>query len=127
MADLNAIAEWVGLGPHKVLDDAPTAVLVARADGHIAYANRRAVELFGYARSEFLGKSVDFLLPEDRRDQHAGNMASWFRHPRPRAMGTDHLNIQGRNKDGSLLDLDIQLSPIETDQGVMVQAWIRER
>lgn len=41
-------------------------------------------------------------------------------------MGAD-LGIQGRNKNGDLLDLDIQLSPIETDKGIMACAWVRER
>lgn len=127
MDDLTIIEEWIGLGPHKVLEDGPHAIIVVRQDGRIAYANRAAVSLFGYARPELVGKSVDCLLPDDRRAKHASYIGGWFMHPRPRPMGSEHLNIQGRNKNGQLMSLDIQLSPIETDKGVMAQAWIRER
>lgn len=127
MDDAALIEEWTGLGPNKVLEDAPDAVLVVRRNGTIAFANRFAVTLFGYSRQELTGKSVDTLLPEDRRGSHAEYIASWFRHPRPRPMGSEHLNIQGRNKDGELMNLDIKLSPIETKMGVMAEAWIRER
>lgn len=120
------IDEWIGLGPHKFLEDAPSAVIVVRDTGRIAWANRAAVTLFGYARPEFVGKPVDFLVPEERRTNHAGHIAGWIKHPRARPMGAD-LHIQGENKNGDLMDLDIQLSPIETDNGIMALAWIRER
>lgn len=123
---VDEIVGWIGLGPHRFLEDAPSAVIVARDDGHIAWANRAAVTLFGYARQEFVGKPVDFLVPLDRRTNHAAHIAGWIKHPRARPMGAD-LHIQGANKNGDLMDLDIQLSPIETDNGIMALAWIRPR
>lgn len=127
MDDALAIAEWIGIGPQRVLEDAPSAAVVIRSDGKIAYANRAAVTVFGYSRAEFVGQSINILLPEDRRSHHSEYIAGWFAHPRPRAMGASHLNIQGRNKNGELMALDIQLSPIETEKGIMALAWIRER
>ena len=125
-SDLNTIAEWIGIGPHKVLESAPSAVVVVRSDGNIAYANLAAVTLFGYSRQEFVGKPVDFLIPEARRAPHAQNVLGWFKHPHARPMGTG-LDIHGRNKNGEPIALDIQLAPIETDSGVMALAWVRER
>jgi PAS domain S-box-containing protein len=121
-----AVANFIGQGWHKVLEDAPSAVIIVDGAGRIEWANRAFVSLFGYARPEIVGKQINFLLPEDRRARHADYIAGWFAHPRPRPMGTD-LNIQGRNITGELLDLDIQLSPIETEGGMMALAWIRER
>lgn len=126
MDDVNVIAEWIGIGPQRVLEDAPSAAVVIRGDGKIAYANRSAVTLFGYSRAELTGNSIDMLLPEDRRDKHVTYINGWFAHPRPRPMGSEHLNIQGRNKNGDLMKLDIQLSPIETDKGIMALAWVRD-
>lgn len=125
-SDLNSISEWIGIGPHKVLESAPSAVVVVRSDGNIAYANLAAVTLFGYSRQEFVGKPVDFLIPETRRAPHAHNVAGWFKHPHARPMGTG-LDIRGRNKNGEIMPLEIQLAPIETDSGVMALAWVRER
>lgn len=121
-----ALIEFLGHDWHTVLEDAPSAVVIVDDRGLIKWANRAFVTLFGYARPEVVGKQVNFLLPEDRRASHANYISGWFQHPRPRPMGVD-LNIQGQNKNGALLALDIQLTPIETDRGIMALAWIRER
>lgn len=127
MDDLATIAEWIGIGPHRVLEDAPRAAVAIRGDGKIAYANRATVTLFGYSRPELIGLSIEALLPEGRRNKHASYINGWFAHPRPRPMGAEHLDIEGRNKNGELMKLDIQLAPIETDKGIMALAWVEER
>lgn len=121
-----AIGRFLGQGWHKVLEDAPSGVIIVDMQGQLVWANREFVTLFGYARPEIVGKQVNFLLPEDRRERHAEYIASWFKHPNPRPMGTN-LNIQGSNKNGDLLDVDIKLTPIETEGGIMALAWIQER
>jgi len=123
---VEALTDWINLGPHKLLEEAPLAVLVVNGDGKIMFANRMAVTLFGYARAEFVGKEIHFLVPDDRRPKHANFVSGWFKHPRARPMGAD-LRIAGRNKNGDLIDLDIQLSPVETETGVLAVAWIGER
>ena len=123
---IEAIEDWLKLGPHKLLEEAPLAVLVVGGDGAIKFANRMAVTMFGYARAEFVGKPIHFLVPDDRRPRHADFIAGWFKHPRARPMGAD-LGIEGRNKNGDLMNLDIQLSPVESDTGVLAVAWIGER
>lgn len=126
MADHSDIVSFVGQGWHIVLEDAPPAVVIVNDEGNVMWANRAFVTLFGYARPEVVGKQVNFLLPEERRLQHADFISGWFAHPRPRPMGAD-LNIQGRNRNGEIMALEIQLSPIETDKGLLALAWIRER
>lgn len=127
MADEAAdVARLIGHGWHVVLEDAPPGVVILDGSGCIKWANRAFVTLFGYARPEIVGEHVNVLLPEDRTERHSEYISTWFRHPRPRPMGAD-LNIQGRNRNGDLMDLDIQLSPIETEDGVLVLAWIRIR
>jgi PAS domain S-box-containing protein len=123
LADIDA---WLNLGPHKLLEEAPLAVLVVDESGTIKVATRMAVTLFGYARSQFVGKPIHFLVPDDRRPKHADFIAGWFKHPRARPMGAD-LGIEGRNKNGDPMKLDIQLSPVESDDGVLAVAWIGER
>lgn len=120
------IVEWINLGPHRFLEDAPTAVIVVHDSGTIAWANKAAVTLFGYSRGEFVGQPIDMLVPPDIKAAHSGNLAGWIQHPRARQMGSG-LNIRGLNKNGAVLALDIQLTPIETDTGVMAMAWISER
>ncbi len=126
MAEVEAVARMISSGWHLVLEDAPPGVVIVDGSGRIKWANRAFVTLFGYARPEIVGKHVNTLLPDDRTERHAEYISSWFQHPRPRPMGAD-LNIQGRNRNGDLMDLDIQLTPIETEDGVLVLAWIRTR
>lgn len=126
MAEPEDVARLIGHGWHVVLEDAPSAVVIVDGEGAIKWANRAFVSLFGYARPEVAGRHVNTLLPEERTERHAEYISGWFRNPRPRPMGAE-LNIQGRNRNGDLMDLDIQLSPIETEGGVLVLAWIRER
>ncbi len=120
------LATFIGHGWHVVLEDAPSAVIIVDDKGIVKWANRAFVTLFGYARPESVGQQINFLLPEDRRDRHAEYISGWFQHPKPRPMGAD-LNIVGQNKSGELMALEIQLSPIETTQGILAQAWIRRR
>jgi PAS domain S-box-containing protein len=120
------ITEWLELGPHRFLEDAPIGVLVVRDSGLIVWGNRQIVSMFGYSRDELTGQPIEMLVPDDIRPMHAANFARWIQHPRAREMGTG-LNIRGRNKNGAEMPLDIQLSPIETPQGIMPMAWIRER
>lgn len=126
MVDPSDLVGFIGQGWHKVLEDAPLGVIIVDDQAKIVWANRAFVTLFGYSRPEVVGRQINFLLPEDRREGHGQNIAGWFAHPRPRPMGAE-LHIQGRNKNGTLIDLDIQLSPIETEAGVMAHAWVRER
>jgi PAS domain S-box-containing protein len=125
--DVETLAEFFALGPHKVLEDAPIGTLVIRSDGTIAWANRSAMTTFGYSRAQFVGKHVNFLLPQDRIASHQSYISGWFMHPKARPMATSHLHIQGLNRNRTLMDLDIQLSPIETQDGILALAWVQER
>ena len=122
----NKIEQWVSLGPHRFLEDAPIAVIVADDHAKITWANKAAVTLFGYSRGELTGQQIDMLLPADVRGRHEAHFAGWVQHPRARQMGAG-INIAGLNKNGEVLALDVQLSPIETDSGIMAMAWVRER
>lgn len=123
---MDKIVAFAGRDWHTVLEDAPSGAVIVNDEGEIIWANRAFVTLFGYARPEVVGKQVNFLLPDERRENHADYIAGWIKHPRPRPMGAD-LHIQGKNKFGDYMDLDIQLSPIETEAGIMALAWIQER
>lgn len=126
MADPEKLIAFVNQGFHKVLEDDTSAVVIVERDGKVALANRAFVTMFGYARPEIVGNHVNTLLPEDRRDGHADYIAGWFMHPRARPMG-EALNIEGRNRNGELMPLDIQLSHVETVDGILALARITAR
>ena len=108
-----------------VLDAAPDAMLVVDARGIIRYANRQAEHLFGYALRELAGLSVDALVPERSRRAHQAYRAGFHAHPATRAMGSGS-DLTARCKDGSVLPVEISLSPVQTADGVLVAVAVRD-
>jgi len=85
--------------------------------------NREVERLFGYTREELLAKSVDLLLPQQLRGEHAGHRAGFIKEPRARSMGAGR-DLYGLRKDGSQVPLEIGLTPLITEEGVFVLSSI---
>lgn len=109
----------------SLFDSAPDATVLVNQDGQIVRLNDQAERLFGYERDELMGKSVDLLLPSRVRSLHSQHRTNYFPEPRTRPMGAD-LDLYARRKDGSEFPVDIMLSPMETDQGMMVISAVRD-
>jgi PAS domain S-box-containing protein len=93
------------------------------AAGQIEMVNAQTERLFGYTRSELLGASVEMLLPAKMHARHPGLRADFLADPISRPMGAGR-SLSGLKKDGSEVDVEIGLSPIETDDGMMVLSTI---
>lgn len=109
----------------ELLDSAPDAIFEFDADGRILFLNRMAVQLFGYAREELLGQTVDVLVPDSLRGEHKHHRTQYFSHPVTRPMGAG-LKLEARRKDGSHLPVEISLSPTRSESGVRVTAIVRD-
>ena len=108
-----------------LLEAAPDAILIVNRQGRIDFVNRQMEELFGYARVEIVGKSVDVLVPERFRAAHGGHRNGFFHAPVSRAMGAGR-ELSGRRKDGSEFSVEISLSPLETRDGPVALAAVRD-
>lgn len=111
-------------GP-EFLDALPDAVLVVDRKGSILLANAEAETLFGYPREELLGASVDSLVPPAERGHHARLRNAYHAMPRTRPMGAG-LPTSGLRRDGTVIPLDIKLTPVRTPQGECVLAVARD-
>jgi two-component system sensor histidine kinase/response regulator len=110
----------------SVLERAPDGLLVVDADGTISMANAQCERLFGYTRGELVGQKVEMLVPDNIRPQHPELRASFHRDPTTRAMGAKS-ELHGRRKDGSLLPVDIGLSPLPGRNGEKIQVAVSIR
>jgi PAS domain S-box-containing protein len=107
------------------LESAPDAVVIIDPQGDIVFVNARTETMFGYARDELVGSPVETLLPERFREGHAGHRERYLEDPRIRQMGAG-VELYARRKDGTEFPVDILLSPLETEQGVLVSSAIRD-
>jgi PAS domain S-box-containing protein len=108
-----------------VFASAPDGILVVGEGGEIMLANDMAAEMFGYAMKEFLGLTVESLMPRRDREQHRVHRSDYAREPRTRGMGTD-LNLVGRRKDGKDFPVDIMLSPLQLGDEKVVICTMRD-
>ena len=109
----------------QLVDAAPDGLIVCDARGTIQLVNAEAERMFGYTRGELFGKPIDTLVPDHVRPRHDHHLASYTAAPRLRPMGSN-LDLRGRRKDGTEFPVEISLSPIESDHGLLITAGIRD-
>lgn len=110
---------------HKIIETAPDAIIVVDQAGLIVLVNEQTERLFGYSRDELLGKPVEILVPDHARAGHESKRTRFVGAPSTRPMGLN-LDLSGRRKDGSDVPIEISLSPMHTEEGVLVSAAIRD-
>ena len=111
-----------------LLESAPDAIVIVGANGIIQLVNNQGENIFGYNKNELEGCNVDLLLPERFRIIHPGhgeNRKLFFDYPGVRSTDVG-LELLGQRKNGQEFPVELSLSPLETEEGLLITAAIRD-
>jgi PAS domain S-box-containing protein len=109
----------------ELFDTAADAMVVVDHDGRIVRANPQAEHLFGFSESELHGQPIEVLMPEHARHRHHAHREGYRANPRVRPMGTGQ-ELTGLKRNGQQFPVEIALSPINTPDGRLFLAAIRD-
>jgi len=109
----------------QLLEFAPDAIIGVDRKGRIVFANRRVEALFGYAQDDLAGQSVEMLVPAALRRGHRARREAFTRAPRTREMG-ESIDLRALRKDGTEFPCEVSLAQIDTPNGPVAVAAIRD-
>lgn len=107
------------------LESAPDAIVIVDDLGHIQMVNFQTEKLFGYNRDEIIGKEIEMLMPSKYKTIHKGHRKNFSAQPTARTMGKG-MDLFGLHKAGSTFPVAISISKLETENGFLIAATIRD-
>lgn len=123
---LNAAVERVLTQEQNVrvlIESAPNGIIVVDEQGDIRLVNASLETLFGYQRSELIGKNIEVLVPDRNAATHLALRKTYQQTPTVRMMGAGR-NLSGKRKDGSEFPIEIGLNPVHRDGNAAVLATV---
>jgi PAS domain S-box-containing protein len=109
----------------NLLEAAPDPMVVVNRSGVIVLLNVQAEVRFGYRRDELVGQPVKNIIPEGFAERLIADGTRTAAEALEQQIGTG-IELSGRRKDGSEFPIEIMLSPIESADGILVTAAIRD-
>jgi len=108
-----------------LLEAAPDAMVVVNPSGEIVLLNVQAERQFGYRRDELLGQLVRSIIPEGFAERLIADALRSTEDALAQHIGTG-IELVGRRKDGSEFPIELMLSPLESEGGILVTTAIRD-
>jgi PAS domain S-box-containing protein len=120
----------------SLLEVVPGALVGVDRSGTIRYANSHTEQLFGYDQEDLIGQPIETLVPESVRPGHPAHRETYFAGPGTRRAQPESEAglkpapsprcLRGRRRDGSEFPLNLSLSRLDTEEGPMVIAAVRD-
>ncbi|WP_307074838.1 PAS domain S-box protein [Arthrobacter pascens] len=113
-------------GSYRELAEAvPDALLVIDQAGVITFVNAHTERLFGYPRSQLLGRHYEMLLPARFKGHTEAIRERFATNPAIRRAGTD-MELFGRYRDGTEFPIETSFAPLGVGPGMEIVASIRD-
>jgi len=109
----------------ELLEAAPDSMVLVNESGQIVLLNHQAEKQFGYDRDELLGQPVRSIIPVGFAERLIADGTRNAEQALAQQIGTG-IELAARRKDGSEFPIEIMLSPLKNDEGVLVAAAIRD-
>ncbi|MEK6238205.1 MAG: PAS domain S-box protein, partial [Planctomycetales bacterium] len=119
------VRDWTKTRFGEILEFMPDGIVITDVSGTIVLVNSRAEKLFGHERDDLISQAIEILTPESVRERHVGHRNSYVGAPSVRPMGTGG-TLLGLRRDGREFPVEISLSPMQTDVGLLVCASVRD-
>ncbi|MEI4263185.1 PAS domain S-box protein [Roseovarius sp. D0-M9] len=108
-----------------LLEAAPDTMVVVNAVGEIVLVNLRTEKQFGYRRDELVGQQITAIIPQGFAERLIADGTRSAAEALTQQIGTG-IELLARRKDGSEFPIEMMLSPLESDDGILVTAAIRD-
>ena len=109
----------------KLLEAVPDALVGMDQEGVIRFVNRQTESLFGYDRTDLIGKPIETLVPEYLWQIYHQHREDYFTDPRTRSSGLE-VELSGRHRDGTDFPVNISMSQIDTGDVLLVVTAVRD-
>lgn len=102
-----------------IVESSPIAILLINKEGTISYINHYGEELFGYARSEIIGKAIELIIPKRYHDNYTQYLNTFTHTPKKMAFGAGK-NLYAVKENSTEFPVELTLSPIVTPGGTLI-------
>ena len=110
---------------NQTLEQALDAVVSIDAKNRITFFNKAAEQLWGFDRSEVMGKNVKMLVPDELRAGHDDLVDANRRSGKDKIVGTSR-DIEVQRKDGKRVWANLSLSKIRSARGIAYTAFVKD-
>ena len=111
---------------HDLFEFSPDAIVITDRDGTVRLANCKAEAMFGWSRTDLAGRDIELLIPAEGRARHRLLREHFLASDPAPVLPPDRPDLRAKRKDGTVFPVEIALGSIETGDGLMVAAAIRD-
>lgn len=119
------VCESIEVKLGEIMESMPDAIVIIDTSGRIVLVNSQAEILFGYDRGELVSHQIEILVPVGLREGHVSKRNSYLASPYPRPIGQER-ELSGLRQDGGEFPIELSLSPLQTDMGLLVCGAVRD-